>query len=214
MMHTRWVKWAWSLSGASGVCLAALLFLVWFSGGTAHDGNKALLFLRPVVFQMSFGVSLCLTALVLSIALWSLVKQKAYKRITIASLLASISFYVGALVAFCFISFAKPCSWEVEAHVRGIDNRTYYILHAPPPANGAGHSALARRMGGNSLYYTMKIISSNDYGSNHHRGVLVAALQDRNPQTRQAAKMLLKTLKQRDITKEHNSRRGVSSRMR
>ncbi|HEX8235734.1 MAG TPA: hypothetical protein VF600_07235 [Abditibacteriaceae bacterium] len=213
-MHTRWLKPAWALCGVSGVCLAAALLLSRFNGGTAHNARESLLFLKLIVFQMLFGVSLCCTALLFSIALWSLIKQRAYKRVAVASLFVSISFYVGALVVFFFAGFAKTCSWKVETYIKGADSRTYYILHAPSPANGAGHSALARRTGGNSLFYTMKIISSDDYGSNHYRGVLVAALQDRNPETRRAAKMLLRTLKQRDIAKERNSDRAMSSRMR
>lgn len=114
--------------------------------------------------------------------------------------------FVGVSLVALFVSTGITCIWNIEHTIRGIDNRSYYILHAPPPLNGVGHSALAQRTGGNPFYYTMKIIG-NDYSSTFNRDTIKAAAEDKdNSAAIKAGRMLLYTLKLRDQKKAKTSK--------
>jgi hypothetical protein len=201
MAYGRLAKLGWTLCILSAICLTGILFLSWQDGGTAHDGRKALTFIRPRVIQAILVSAGGCTASLLVLLVYGLAKKAERIGQVAMALVLSVSLYPLALILAVVVGFAKSCSWEVEETIKGVDNRTYYILHAPPPLNGAGHSALARRTGGNSLYYTMNVISA-DYGSEHNAGVLTAGLKDPNPETRRICRMLLNTLKQREAAKQ------------
>jgi hypothetical protein len=151
MIRSRLVQFAWTLCVASGACLAAVYLLWWLDGGTAHDGRKFLTFVKPSVVKIVFGLAPAVTTLLFVLAVFAQVKKVENRASVAMALLVSVGWYgVAGMIVF-FTLFAKPCSWYVETHLKGTDNRTYYMLHAPPPLNGPGHSALARRTGGNSL---------------------------------------------------------------
>lgn len=66
-----------------------------------------------------------------------------------------------------FVSWFVPNeSWRVEDYVTGQDGRCYYFLHCPPPLNGPGHYAVARRLAGDLRSYTVRTVGRFDrYGT-------------------------------------------------
>src|SRR5687768_9608578 len=146
-MNSRLLKSSGVLCAVSGSCLIAVLLLVWFDGGSAHEERKSLMFIRSGVLESLGGLALFCTVSMFTLLARSF-KEVVHKGWVILAMALSTAAYPCTLVAVIFLGFAKTCSWYDEGYVKGSDNRTYYILHASPPANGPGHSALARRTGG------------------------------------------------------------------
>lgn len=131
-MRNRLSQFAWTLCVASGVCLTAAFLLWWLDGGTAHDGRKFLTFIRPGVITAVLTLAPVATALLFFLAVLVWVRKVENRGSVGIALLLSVSLYWVALMIVFVTMFAKPCSWYVETYIKGTDNRTYYILHAPP----------------------------------------------------------------------------------
>lgn len=182
-MRLRWVNLL--CLGLQGAWLLLVIRGVWALH--AHSSS------RVMTFPKGWGSVLVIIAVPLVLTVihaFSIARCKREGLKVWAPVLLGLAVYPAVAIA------TLPgwiCRWSAEYAVAGPRGEVYYLLHAPPPLNGKGHSALARRSGGSPLHFTIEVLTDFQGQCPHGRGALIAALEDPNPLARQAARELLES---------------------
>lgn len=161
--------------------LSIMRFLLNHSNGRPHQHTaETIVFSKVplVLLPAAAGPLIVLTLLILAIR-WSWRREPGRGMVSIA-LALSVLGHQALLVS----SFLPPESWSAEDYVTGQDGTVYYFLHCPPPMNGPGHYAVARRVSGNPWSYTVQTVGQFD------RHGTFTPYSAASPQPRVAAKVL------------------------
>lgn len=167
--QTRIVQFAWLLCAINGACIAT-----WLQLGViqSHHSQFIISFVKPGVAETLGLVALtCSASLIILLIRACITKAENIQQLALAMfftvspvllfpLLLVLSF--GGFLWGGLIDNDTSLDWAVDRSLKSQDGHTYYILHAPPPANGAGDWALARRLSGNRFLYTVQILSQAD----------------------------------------------------
>lgn len=192
----RWGLWvwvAWGLSVAVMVVLAVLVFAL--RDNDSHSAGATVTFLRPAAGGSLTALAWLLTAALGILACWrQIARDRARKQIWWAGGLCLMAYPTALLAAPQNLIF-PACQWSAEYSLVGPDGKTYYVLHAPPPMNGSGHCALARRKSGSLLHFTVEIVTDFGWTRECFYGeeVLRAATRDPDAGVRKVASALVKS---------------------
>jgi hypothetical protein len=193
------LKLGWGLCFVATISALLIVVLSIMDGASAHSNRQNLMMVRREIFSFLEVVALFCIVLLYGVAMWSRLQRPDDSPVFSLALAFCVALlvFIAHFPILLVISVSRwTCHWEIENTIRGSDHHTYCILHASP-FTGAGHSVLSRRTGGNPVFFTLEILS-DDYGGLRNREVIKAALTDKNPAARNAARVLMVTLKERD----------------
>ncbi len=166
-----------------------------------YSGPKTITFLREEAALIGLWLTPVFTIglfLLLVWAWWKRVRQK--QQIAVALALILISYPIGAIMLVAALFTIEGGQWNLRQKIHGNDNRTYYLLHAPPLFNGPGTNAIARQMKHSPISVTVQILTPK-YGSGDLTAILRNGSEDTDPKVRQLCKMLLQSKKGWEKTK-------------
>jgi hypothetical protein len=196
-----WVeKLGWTLCACNLVWPVIYFFLVYkVYAPPIYSGRKIISFLRSDAEIVGLWLIPAFTVALFILLLWTWWKKVQQKQqIAIAFVIVMMSYPTGLVTSgialFAMGDESGAGKWHLRQKIRGNDNRTYYLLHAPPPFNGPGHNVIARQMKHSPISVTMQIVTP-DYGSGDLASILTAGSEDKNPRVRELCKMLLQSKK-------------------
>ncbi len=166
-------------------------------GGSAHSDRTLMYFARDEASAIAPFILPVFTVSLLALLFWAWLKKIREKHDLAVLMGLSIGLYpaIGmCIVAYSLYFWGPNCSWNIRQKIRGTDNRTYYLLHAPPPLNGPGHNVIARQVDHTPISVTVQILTP-DYGSGDLTSILHKGSHDKDPKMRQVCKMLLQSKK-------------------
>jgi|GEM_PF-4455306 len=165
-------------------------------GGSAHSDRTLMYFARDEASQIAPYTLPVFSLSLLALLFWAWLKKIREKHNLAVLMGLSIGLYpaIAIFIVIYSLFWGMNCSWRVRQKIRGNDNRTYYLLHSPPPLNGQGHNVIARQVDHTPISVTVQIVTP-DYGSGNLTTVLSEGSEDKDPKVRQLCKMLLQSKK-------------------
>lgn len=162
-------------------CLALTRSLLGPVGNPHLDAAETMTFSKAPLFVLPTALDLlCALILLVAVARWWRRREPGRWSALIALLL--VMFGHQLLLAASFLSGGE--SWNAEDYISGQDGHRYYFLHCPPPLNGPGHYAVARRVGSSPLFFTVRTVGKFD------RNGRFEPYLDANPEVAKAARVL------------------------
>lgn len=166
-------------------------------GGSAHSNRTLMYFARDEANRIAPYILPVFSLSLLALLFWAWLKNIREKHNLAVLMGLSLGLYptIGiCIVAYSLFFWGPNCAWNIRQKIRGNDQRTYYLLHSPPPLNGQGHNVIARQVDHSPISVTVQIITP-DYGSGNLATVLSEGSEDKDPKVRALCKMLLQSKK-------------------
>jgi hypothetical protein len=182
-----WVLCALSLLSAAVPALFAL-------GAGADNALRATAFLKSGVTEFLLVAGLASLLALFAFAGWRRWSLGA-SQLRPCLWVAALGYPLALVWWLSSVTALTGCKWTAEYSIGSSDGEMYYVLHASPPLNGPGHSALARRTSASPVHFTVEILTDFEWAHEcfHGGDALRAATRDPDARVRMISSELLRS---------------------